>query len=150
MLNVPYQYSPNIKVSDSFPIKLADNKEFTAKVIKKIPSIDAANQTQSFVLEPDISVNVPANLNLIVKIPLKSIGHAIALPKSAIITNETESEYWVMKIINDSTAVKLDITKGIETDSLVQVIEPNLSMSDRFITEGAYGLPDTVKVVVKK
>ncbi|MDR3610925.1 MAG: efflux RND transporter periplasmic adaptor subunit [Ignavibacteriaceae bacterium] len=150
MLNVPYQYSPNIKVSDSFPIKLADNKEFTAKVIKKIPSIDAANQTQSFVLEPDIPVNVPANLNLIVKIPLKSIAHAIALPKSAIITNETESEYWVMKMINDSTAVKLDITKGIETDSLVQVIEPNLSMSDRFITEGAYGLPDTVKVVVKK
>jgi hypothetical protein len=76
--------------------------------------------------------------------------NAIALPKSAVITNETESEFWVMKLLNDSMAVKLDIKKGIQTDSLVQVLDPVLSLNDRFITEGAYGLPDTVKIVIKK
>jgi hypothetical protein len=76
--------------------------------------------------------------------------NAVALAKSAIITNETESEFWVMKLLNDSTAVKLDIKKGIQTDSLVQVLDPVLSLNDRFITEGAYGLPDTVKIVIKK
>jgi hypothetical protein len=55
-----------------------------------------------------------------------------------------------MKLLNDSTAVKLDIKKGIQTDSLVQVLDPVLSLNDRFITEGAYGLPDTVKIVIKK
>jgi multidrug efflux pump subunit AcrA (membrane-fusion protein) len=150
MLNVPFQYSKNISVSDSYPIKLPDNKEFSAKVVKKLPSIDAVNQTQSFILEPNAPINVPANLNLIVKIPLKSLVNAVALPKSAVVTNETESEFWVMKIINDSTAVKLDVTKGIETDSLVQIKDPVLSANDRFVIEGAYGLPDTVNIVIKK
>jgi multidrug efflux pump subunit AcrA (membrane-fusion protein) len=89
-------------------------------------------------------------LNLIVKIPLKTLVNAVALPKSAVITNETESEFWVMKIINDSTAVKLDIKKGIEADSLVQIKEPVLSANDRFVTEGAYGMPDTVNILIKK
>jgi multidrug efflux pump subunit AcrA (membrane-fusion protein) len=150
MLNVPFQYSNNVSGSDSYLIKLPDKKEFTAKVVKKLPSIDIVNQTQSFILEPNASINVPANLNLIVKIPLKTLVNAVALPKSAVVTNETESEFWVMKIINDSTAVKLDIQKGIETDSLVQIKEPVLSANDRFVTEGAYGLPDTVNILIKK
>jgi hypothetical protein len=79
-----------------------------------------------------------------------TINNAIALPKSAVVTNETESEFWVMKLLNDSTAVKLDIKKGIESDSLVQVKYPVLSLNDRFITQGAYSLPDTVKIVIKK
>jgi len=150
LLNVPFQYAKNISLSDSYPIKLPDNKEFSARVVKKLPSIDAVNQTQSFILEPDALINVPANLNLIVKIPLKTLVNAVALPKSAVITNETESEFWVMKIINDSTAVKLDIKKGIEADSLVQIKEPVLSPNDRFVTEGAYGMPDTVNILIKK
>jgi multidrug efflux pump subunit AcrA (membrane-fusion protein) len=150
MLNVPFQYSKNVSESVSYPIKLPDNKEFSAKVVKKLPSIDAVNQTQSFILEPNVPINVPANLNLIVKIPLKTLVNAVALPKSAVITNETESEFWVMKILNDSTAAKLNIKKGIETDSLVQIKEPVLSANDRFVTEGAYGLPDTVNIVIKK
>src|ERR1035437_5236441 len=150
MLNVPFQYSNNVSGSDSYLIKLPDKKEFSAKVVKKLPSIDIVNQTQSFILEPNASINVPANLNLIVKIQLKTLVNAVALPKSAVATNETESEFWVMKIINDSTAVKLDIKKGIETDSLVQIKEPVLSANDRFVTQGAYGLPDTVNIVIKK
>ena len=150
MLNVPFQYSRNISESDSYPVTLPDNKMFSAKVIKKLPSIDVVNQTQSFILKPNSEMNVPANLNLIVKIPLKTLANAVALPKSAVITNETESEFWVMKIINDSTAVKLDIKKGIESDSLVQIKEPVLSANDRFVTEGAYGMPDTVNILIKK
>jgi len=50
----------------------------------------------------------------------------------------------------DRVLTKIVIKKGIQTDSLVQVIDPVLSFSDRFITEGAYGLPDTVKIVIKK
>jgi hypothetical protein len=150
LLNVPFQYSKNISETGSYPIKLPDGKEFNSKVVKKLPSIDAANQTQSFILQPESPINIPANLNLIVKVPLKSFVNAVALPKSAVVTNETESEFWVMKIINDSTAVKLDIIKGIESDSLVQIKEPVLNSEDRFITEGAYGLHDTVNIMIKK
>jgi multidrug efflux pump subunit AcrA (membrane-fusion protein) len=150
MLNVPFQYSKNISPSAVYSVMLPGSSNFSAKVVKKIPSIDPVTQTQSFILEPLSQLNIPANLNLVVKIPLTNIPGAIALPKTAVATNETESEFWVMKIVNDSTAVKLNVTKGIQTDSLVQIKEPVLSESDRFITVGAYGLPDTVKIIIKK
>jgi len=150
MLNVPFRYSDKIKMSAVYTMKLPDNKEITAEVVKKIPSMDLANQTQSFILKPVSETHLPTNLNLIVKIPLESIGGATALPKAAVITNETQSEFWVMKVLNDSTAVRLNITKGIENDSLVQIKEPVISESDRFIMEGSYGLPDTVNISIKK
>jgi hypothetical protein len=150
MLNVPYGSADKVLMSARYIIKLPDNKVMSAEVVKKIPSIDPVNQTQSFILKPVTDVKLPANLNIIVKIPLQSITEAVALPKAAIATNETQSEFWVMKILNDSTAVKLNIIKGIENDSLVQIKEPALSESDRFITEGVYGLPDTVNISIKK
>jgi hypothetical protein len=150
MLNVPFRYSDKILMSALYSIKLPDHKEMFVRVEKKIPSIDPVNQTQSFILKPVTEVKLPANLNLIVQIPLQSIAGAIALPKAAIVTNETQSEFWVMKILNDSTAVKLNITKGIVNDSLIQIKEPVISESDRFITEGVYGLPDTVNISIKK
>jgi len=150
MLNVPFRYSDKVLMSARYSIKLPDNKIMSAEVVKKIPSIDPVNQTQSFILKPVTEVKLPANLNLIVQIPLQTIAGAMALPKAAIVTNETQSEFWVMKILNDSTAVKLNITKGIVTDSLIQIKEPVISESDRFITEGVYGLPDTVNISIKK
>ncbi len=72
------------------------------------------------------------------------------LPKSAVITNVTQDSFWTMKLINDSTAVRSNFLKGIEKDSLVQVINSNLTPNDRVISEGSYGLPDTAKVEIKK
>ena len=65
-------------------------------------------------------------------------------------TNETQSEFWVMKLINDSMAIKLSIIKGIESDSLVQIAEPAIDLNDLFIIEGGFGLPDTANIKYKK
>ena len=45
-----------------------------------------------------------------------------------------------MYLIND------DHEKGIENDSLVQILTPFLNPTDRIITDGAYGLPDPARV----
>jgi hypothetical protein len=48
-----------------------------------------------------------------------------------------------MKIVHDSLAVKIPVEKGIEDDSLVEIISPDLKTGDLLITEGAFGLPDS-------
>ncbi|MDP4197854.1 MAG: efflux RND transporter periplasmic adaptor subunit, partial [Bacteroidota bacterium] len=133
MLNVPYQYSSLISNSGMYTIQLPDGRSHQARVIKKIPAIDQANQTQTFILEPVPPMEIPANLNLIVRIPVRNADNAIALPKSAVISNETQTEFWTMKAVNDTLAIKLKVKKGIETDSLVQIIQPILNVNDRFI-----------------
>ncbi|MCU7492942.1 MAG: efflux RND transporter periplasmic adaptor subunit [Bacteroidota bacterium] len=150
MLNVPFRYASLISSSGTYSLRLPDGKIHQAKVIRKIPSIDPASQTQTFILEPVPFTAIPANLNLTVKIPVKHAGNAAALPKSSVISNETQTEFWVMKAVNDTLAVRLNIKKGIETDSLVQITDPPISKNDRFIADGAYGLPDTAKIIIKK
>ena len=127
--------------------KTAISKKATLKAIKKIPSIDPVNQTQSFILESVNDKTLPSNLNVIVRLPLKIINDAVVFPKSSVMSNEMLTEFWIMKLINDSTAIRVDIKKGIESDSLVQIIEPRFNINDSFIFDGAYGLPDTANVI---
>ena len=117
---------------------------------KKIPSVDSSTQTQTYLIKLSANKELPENLNVIVKIPVKVYKDAVVLPKSALMTDVTENIFWIMKLVNDTTAVRVNITKGIETDSLIQILSPNLSTSDNIISNGSYGLPDTAKVELLK
>ncbi|MDD4759623.1 MAG: hypothetical protein PHU66_02270, partial [Bacteroidaceae bacterium] len=63
--------------------------------------------------------------------------------------NETQSNFWVMKLINDTVAVKISITKGIEDNKRVQIASGNLTSADRIIVTGNYGLSDTAYVRIQ-
>ena len=53
-----------------------------------------------------------------------------------------------MKLINDSTAVKIFVKQGTETKTKIEILEPEFSESDKIILNGNYGLADTAKVNV--
>jgi hypothetical protein len=53
-----------------------------------------------------------------------------------------------MKLINDSTGIKVSVEKGIKQDSLVQIIGAGLTINDRVISEGGYGLADSARIHV--
>jgi hypothetical protein len=84
-----------------------------------------------------------------VKIIKGSKARATLLPKSAVLANETETEFWVMKLINDTIAIKVPITKGFENSEEVEIISPEFLQTDRIIFTGNYGLPDTARVKIK-
>lgn len=149
LLNVPYQHISKIKLNSSCILIFPNGKEIKGIISKSLPSVDPVSQTQTFLIDFADGKDIPANLNIVVKIPVNVIKNAVVLPKSAIQSDETLTNFWIMKLINDTTAVKTIITKGIENDSLVQIISPRLSSTDKIIIDGAYGLPDTAKVIVK-
>lgn len=150
ILNIPYQHISKIKLGTACIIIFPDGKQLNGTISKSLPSVDPVSQTQTFLIDFLNKGNIPANLNLEVKIPVNFIKRALVLPKSAIQSDETLTEFWIMKLLNDTLAVKTPITKGIENDSLVQIVNPKLSLTERIIIDGAYGLPDTAKVVIKK
>ena len=129
---------------------MPDGEQLAGYIEKSVPSVDAATQTQTFLIKLRSYKTLPENLNVIVNIPFRSYKDATVVPKSAVVSNVTEDSFWIMKLLNDTTAVKVDIQKGIETDSLVQILSPKLNLSDRIISSGSYGLPDTAKVEVIK
>ena len=149
LLNVPYQHISKIKLKSGCVLIFPNGKQITGIISKSLPSVDPVSQTQTFLIDFVDGKDIPANLNLEVKIPVNFIKNAVVLPKSAIQSDETLTEFWIMKLLNDTLAVKTPVTKGIVNDSLVQIVIPKLSLRERIIIYGAYGLPDTAKVVVK-
>lgn len=147
-LEVPYEMKKYVRTGTACSIELSNDENIKGVVSSEMPVVDAASQTQSYIVQPYSSSAIPENLIAKVKI-LKSIkNNAQTLPKTAVLTDETQSEWWVMKLINDSTAVKVPVEKGIESDGKVEILSPVFETSDRIIIKGNYGLSDTAKVSV--
>ena len=150
ILEVPFELHQYVKVNEDCEIALPDNQVVKGKIIRALPSVDAVAQTQSFVIKPDANLKLPENLIAKVQI-IKSIKEkAVVLQKSALLANETQTEFWIMKLINDSIAVKTPVKKGIETNDKVEIIEPAFNIADKIILTGNYGLADTAKVAILK
>jgi len=150
VLNVPYQNLKDIKIGAGCTLCLPDGKNIQGKISKSLPSMDAASQTQSFLIDTANPGKLPENLNLTVLVSASYISGAIAVPRKSVLSNETLDEFWVMRLLNDSTAVKIGVKKGIENDSLIQIVSPKLSISDKIVLDGGYGLADTAKVIIKR
>jgi stress-induced morphogen len=70
------------------------------------------------------------------------------LPKACLQTDALMRNFWVMKMINDSTAVQTNVKVGNQTHNKVEILSPQFNKNDLFISEGAYGLSDTVLVKI--
>ncbi len=150
VLSLPYALKKYVAIGNVFQAILPDGTIRKATVQKFMASVDATSQTQNVLLKIDGKQDIPENLIIKVRIPKKSNGNAITLPKAAILSNETETEFWIMKMINKNTAVKVPITKGIEADDKIEVLSPALSSKDQIVLTGNYGVADTIKVKVVK
>jgi biotin carboxyl carrier protein len=150
LLEAPYELHQIITKSRIFTLLLPDGREIKGTLKKNLPSMDAVSQTESFVIVPQSSVGIPENLIAKAQMVKSMKGKATVLPKATLLSNETQSAFWVMKMINDSVAVKVLVKKGIETGDKVEIIQPSFDMNERFLVSGNYGLPDTAKVILKK
>ena len=150
LLDLPYEYNQLINHNKTLAVLLPDGTKMTGTVSGTMPSVDSAAQTQRYILKVAAGKNIPEGL--IAKVRLTKVSHAGAqvLPKPAVLANETEDEFWVMKLINDSTAVKVKVKRGIENEHSIEVLEPRFSKKDRIITSGNYGIADTAKVKIQQ
>lgn len=150
VMNVPYEDKPFMSQGKQVQVILPDQEVLPGTVSASMPLIDSITQTQAYSIKVSAGHIIPKNLIAKVKISKSLTSNAETLPKSSVLSDETQSNYWVMKLINDSTAVKVPITKGIETGDTVQIISPRFSPTDKILSGGNYGLSDTASVIVDK
>lgn len=150
LLDLPYEMRPYIIGKTSVQLILPDGEKLWAHITSSMPVMDSASQTQRIVLKADATHPIPENLIAKVRLVKSSNNQAYYLPKTAVLTDETQSDFWVMKMINDSTAAKTGIKKGIETSDYIEILSPLFSSQDRILITGNFGLADTasVKVIV--
>ena len=148
LLDMPYELRPYIINKKSLELILPDGEKLIGIISGNMPTMDVGSQTQSIILKINPSHPLPENLIAKVQVVKSERNNTFSLPKAAVLTDETQSEFWVMKMIDASTAVKVPIKKGIETMDRVEILSPVFSMSDKILITGNYGLSDTSKVQI--
>ncbi|MEP6793297.1 MAG: efflux RND transporter periplasmic adaptor subunit [Saprospiraceae bacterium] len=148
ILDLPYELKPYLNKNKDVKLRLADGTVLSGKVASIMPSADLVSQTQQIVIKVNTQQEIPENLIAKITLTKESKSNTNSLPKEAILADEVQSEFWVMKLIDSTTAVKVRIEKGLENEGQVEIRSPAFSLNDQILLTGNYGLPDTAKVVV--
>jgi multidrug efflux pump subunit AcrA (membrane-fusion protein) len=148
LLDLPYELKAYLPNNKTLQLHLPDETVLKGLLQAPLPAADSATQTQRYAIHVNSKQPIPENLIAKVHLVKAAKQNAMELPKAAVLSDEVQSNFWIMKMINDSTAVKVPVRKGMETKENVEIVSPPLSSTDKILLTGNYGLPDTAKVKV--
>jgi len=150
LLNLPYELKPYLSNNKMLLLQLADSTVLQGYLQSALPVVDSVAQTQQYIIKIKTNKLIPENLVAKVQLVKQQITNAVMLPKAAVLSNEEETQFWIMKLLNDSIAVKVPIQKGMEVNDSIQVLAPLIKTTDKIILTGNYGLSDTAKISVTR
>jgi biotin carboxyl carrier protein len=150
ILDVPVESAGSIRLNMQCEIMFPDNQVIKGIIKSRLPAMTSSSQTERFIVRLSKPERLPENLVCKIRILKEYVKNAISLPKTSILTDETMQSFWVMKLINDSVAVKVPVTIGIRGEEYVQIIHPVFNASDLFLTSGNYGLGDSAFIKIIK
>ncbi len=148
MLNVPFEQNKYVVIGKKCKIILPDSTFLDGTISGKLSTVDPVSQTQSFIVIPSLSTTLPENLSVQIQINKCSKANTQVIDKVCILSDETMEKFWVMKLINDSMAVKTIIKPGITAGNKVEILSPTFLPNDRIVNKGNYGLADTAFVTI--
>ena len=148
VLEVPYELNNVVRNNKNCQIVLPDNSEIKGEITGMLPEMDSESQTVKYTVKPITDKILPENLIAYISLTKREKQDARVLPKTSVLGNETQTEFWVMKLIDDSTAIKVPVVKGYENSDEIEIIEPVLSTDERILLTGGYGLPDTAQITI--
>jgi len=146
LLNVPYEQNKYATPGRNCTILLPDSTVLNGTISGKLSTVDPVSQTQSYIVKPMTSTALPENLSVLVQISKSSKENTQVIDKKCVLSDETMENFWVMKLINDSMAVKIAIKTGITAGNKIEILSPAFTQHDRLINTGNYGLSDTAFV----
>jgi multidrug efflux pump subunit AcrA (membrane-fusion protein) len=147
ILNLPYELRSYVLDKKIVELLLPDGKSLPGNIASVMPVVDSASQTQNIVIRVN-EKNLPTNLIAKVRIIKTAKPSTISLPKQSVLSDETQTHFWVMKVTDDTTAIKVPVTKGMEINDRIEILSPRLANTDHFLLTGNYGLADTAKIKI--
>lgn len=149
-VNVPYEFTPYTKTGNQCTLILPDNTQHSAIFTKALTAMNVTAQTQTILAKCNENLFLPENMMVKVSISKGTQSKKQVLPKSCVLSDEMMKEFWVMKLINDSTAIKIPVTVGNKNSEHIEVLSPKFEATDKIISRGNYGLQDTALVRIVK
>ena len=151
VLDVPVTQLRYVHTGQTCRIILPDGRVLNGRVAEVLATADVSIQTQRYTIRPIGPVpELPENLAVQVELDKTAPHLARTLPRGAVLTNETQTAFWVMKLLNDSTAVKVPVTVGAQEKDHIEIKAPTFNPRDKILLSGNFGLNDTAAVKVTR
>lgn len=147
-INVPAERMTEIGGKSNCIIELPDGTRLKAKALSSLIQMNTESQSVKLIAKAHDIPFLPEGLNVNAIFMDNRKEEALVLPRAAVQSDEALTEYWVMKLRDDSTAVKVPVRVGNSSETSVEVTSENLSVEDRIVLTGGYGLADGALVEI--
>lgn len=144
-LSVPFEYSAKIRVGTPCTLLIPGYPEQESRVSGVLTSTDSMGQAQHYLVKVQ-EMTLPENLKVSVRVAMEKAENALTIPHKALQTNELLTDFWVLKVVDDTLAVRKKVTPLLETDSLVQIRADDVRENDRVVTTGGYQMADSTRI----
>ncbi len=149
-VNVPFEFTAYTKIGNNCKLILPDNTSHNATFTRALTTMNVTAQTQTILAKCSENLFLPENMLVKVSINKGTQNEKQVLPKSCVLSDEMMKEFWVMKLINDTTAIKIPVRIGNKNSENIEILSPQFNVSDKIISTGNYGLSDTALVIINK
>ncbi|ALW85822.1 hypothetical protein AUC43_12390 [Hymenobacter sedentarius] len=151
ILDVPVTQLRFVHPGQACRILLPDGRALPGRVAEVLPTADVSTQTQRYTVRPIGPIpELPENLAVQIELNRTEPRRASTLPRTAVLTDETQTQFWVMRLLNDTTAVKVPVTVGTQDKDNIEIKAPSFSAKDKILLSGNFGLGDTAAVKVTR
>jgi len=147
-LNVPFEQNKLVTIGKKCSVLLSDSTTLEGSIAGKLATIDPVSQTQTYIVKASRKAILPENLAVVVQIVTNTKSNAQVIDKSCILSDETMEKYWIMRLLNDSIAIRIPVQLGLKSGRNVEIISPQFKLNEQIISKGQYGLPDTAFVTI--
>jgi biotin carboxyl carrier protein len=150
LIEVPAEQDSLVQVGSQCVIQLPNGRQIGGHIARTLALTDSLSQTERFVVKPDQAMVLPARLQLNITFTDKVHKNTQSLPTNAVLSNELQTEFWVMQLLNDSTAVRVLVKTGLQSPGKIEILSPRFAPNARIVSAGGFGLSDTASVVLNK
>ena len=148
VVTVPYELNAHAGLGTPCTIMLPDSTQVRGTITTRLSTVDALAQTQGFVVKPTNGASFPEGLIGTVRFSVQEHPNAQVVPATTVLGNEEMTTFWEMRLIDDSTAVRVPIERGIAANDRVELLTPIFAPGDRLLLTGGYGLGDTARIFI--
>lgn len=146
VVSVPLETSTTGYKGKTCKILLPNGNSLKGTLGESLPIANNLDQTNQILVYPESTQGLLENIHVRVILTDQELSNRMFVPKKSVYSNEELTKYWVMKVVHDSIALEIPVEIGIETDTLIEITNDVLQLTDTIIYKGGYGLSDSAFV----
>jgi biotin carboxyl carrier protein len=150
VMTVPYDLKYIFPLNRTMSLVLPDHTILIGTLYNVLPSADTLTQSVNAIIKVNTPELIPENILAHAKLLRVIRKNALWVPRTAVLSDAVQENFWVMKLIDTATAVKVPVVKGLEADDRIEILHSTLKQCDTVLTSGNYGMPDTAGVTILK